>query len=110
MPSGKGAVLIERGALKRSCSHPAAIDCGVGLVPVSIHCIRNRLASWPVPRSPIAANAAPASGGRGFGHGPKSKVAYVVALRSGLGLGWMFVVAAEFMGAAEGAKFCEPEN
>jgi sulfonate transport system permease protein len=27
--------------------------------------------------------------------------AYVVALRSGLGLGWMFVVAAEFMGAAE---------
>src|SRR6202167_2241493 len=28
--------------------------------------------------------------------------AYVVALRVGLGLGWMFVVAAEFMGAAEG--------
>src|SRR4030081_2715917 len=28
--------------------------------------------------------------------------AYVVALRVGLGLGWMFVVAAEFMGASEG--------
>lgn len=31
--------------------------------------------------------------------------AYVVALRSGLGLGWMFVVAAEFMGASEGLGF-----
>jgi sulfonate transport system permease protein len=31
--------------------------------------------------------------------------AYVVALRSGLGLGWMFVVAAEFMGAAEGLGY-----
>ena len=30
---------------------------------------------------------------------------YVIALRSGLGLGWMFVVAAEFMGAAEGLGF-----
>ena len=30
---------------------------------------------------------------------------YVVALRSGLGLGWMFVVAAEFMGASEGLGF-----
>src|SRR5258708_11959811 len=28
--------------------------------------------------------------------------AYVVALRVGLGLGWMFVVAAELMGASEG--------
>jgi sulfonate transport system permease protein len=28
--------------------------------------------------------------------------AYVIALRSGLGLGWMFVIAAEFMGASEG--------
>ena len=28
--------------------------------------------------------------------------AYVVSLRVGLGLGWMFVVAAEFMGASEG--------
>jgi sulfonate transport system permease protein len=27
--------------------------------------------------------------------------AYVVALRAGLGLGWMFVVAAEFMGAGD---------
>jgi len=27
--------------------------------------------------------------------------AYVVALRVGLGLGWMFVVAAELMGASE---------
>ena len=31
--------------------------------------------------------------------------AYVTALRSGLGLGWMFVVAAEFMGAAEGLGY-----
>jgi sulfonate transport system permease protein len=31
--------------------------------------------------------------------------AYVVALRAGLGLGWMFVVAAEFMGAAEGLGY-----
>ena len=31
--------------------------------------------------------------------------AYVVALRQGLGLGWMFVVAAEFMGASEGLGY-----
>jgi sulfonate transport system permease protein len=31
--------------------------------------------------------------------------AYAIALRSGLGLGWMFVVAAEFMGASEGLGF-----
>jgi sulfonate transport system permease protein len=30
---------------------------------------------------------------------------YVIALRAGLGLGWMFVVAAEFMGAAEGLGY-----
>ena len=30
---------------------------------------------------------------------------YVVALRSGLGLGWMFVVAAEFLGASEGLGY-----
>ena len=30
---------------------------------------------------------------------------YVIALRSGLGLGWMFVVAGEFMGASEGLGF-----
>ena len=30
--------------------------------------------------------------------------AYVIALRSGLGLGWMFVVAAEFMGASRRAR------
>jgi sulfonate transport system permease protein len=30
---------------------------------------------------------------------------YVLALRAGLGLGWMFVVAAEFMGAAEGLGY-----
>jgi sulfonate transport system permease protein len=29
----------------------------------------------------------------------------VVSLRAGLGLGWMFVVAAEFMGAAEGLGY-----
>jgi sulfonate transport system permease protein len=28
-----------------------------------------------------------------------------VSLRAGLGLGWMFVVAAEFMGAAEGLGY-----
>jgi sulfonate transport system permease protein len=31
--------------------------------------------------------------------------AYVTALRAGLGLGWMFVVAAEFMGASEGLGY-----
>jgi hypothetical protein len=31
--------------------------------------------------------------------------AYDLALRSGLGLGWMFVVAAEFMGASEGLGY-----
>src|SRR5205809_7979854 len=31
--------------------------------------------------------------------------AYVVALRVGIGLGWMFVVAAEFMGASEGLGY-----
>jgi sulfonate transport system permease protein len=30
---------------------------------------------------------------------------YVVALRSGLGLGWMFVLAAEFLGASQGLGF-----
>lgn len=30
---------------------------------------------------------------------------YIVALRSGLGLGWMFVVAAEFLGASEGLGY-----
>jgi sulfonate transport system permease protein len=31
--------------------------------------------------------------------------AFVLALRSGLGLGWMFVIAAEFMGASEGLGY-----
>ena len=31
--------------------------------------------------------------------------AYVVSLRAGLGLGWMFVVAAEFLGASQGLGF-----
>ena len=31
--------------------------------------------------------------------------AWVVSLRSGLGLGFMFVVAAEFMGASEGLGY-----
>src|SRR6202012_3545776 len=31
--------------------------------------------------------------------------AYVIALRSGLGLGWMFLIAAEFMGASEGLGY-----
>jgi sulfonate transport system permease protein len=30
---------------------------------------------------------------------------YVIALRSGLGLGWMFVVASEFMGASQGLGY-----
>jgi sulfonate transport system permease protein len=31
--------------------------------------------------------------------------AYIIALRSGLGLGWMFVVAAELLGASEGLGY-----
>jgi sulfonate transport system permease protein len=31
--------------------------------------------------------------------------AYVISLRSGLGLGWMFVVAAELLGASEGLGY-----
>jgi sulfonate transport system permease protein len=31
--------------------------------------------------------------------------AYVVSVRAGLGLGWMFVIAAEFMGASEGLGY-----
>lgn len=31
--------------------------------------------------------------------------AYILSLRQGLGLGWMFVVAAEFMGASEGLGY-----
>lgn len=36
---------------------------------------------------------------------PATLPTYVIALRSGLGLGWMFVVAAEFMGAEAGLGF-----
>ncbi len=36
---------------------------------------------------------------------PATLPTYLVALRSGLGLGWMFVVAAEFMGAESGLGF-----
>ncbi|MGI8526010.1 MAG: ABC transporter permease, partial [Pseudolabrys sp.] len=36
---------------------------------------------------------------------PAVMPAYVLALRSGLGLGWMFVIAAEFMGASEGLGY-----
>ncbi len=36
---------------------------------------------------------------------PASLPSYFVALRTGLGLGWMFVVAAEFMGASQGLGF-----
>ncbi len=36
---------------------------------------------------------------------PATLPAYVVGLRSGLGLGWMFVVAAEYMGASSGLGF-----
>jgi sulfonate transport system permease protein len=36
---------------------------------------------------------------------PATLPAYVTGLRGGLGLAWMFVVAAEFMGASEGLGF-----
>jgi sulfonate transport system permease protein len=36
---------------------------------------------------------------------PASLPAYIVGLRGGLGLGWMFVAAAELMGASEGLGF-----
>ncbi|MBD2018998.1 ABC transporter permease [Leptolyngbya sp. FACHB-36] len=36
---------------------------------------------------------------------PATLPAYVVGLRSGLGLGWMFVVAAEIMGSSQGLGF-----
>jgi len=36
---------------------------------------------------------------------PATLPTYLVALRAGLGLGWMFVVAAEFMGAEQGLGF-----
>ena len=36
---------------------------------------------------------------------PAALPAYITGLRSGLGLGWMFVVAAELMGASEGIGF-----
>lgn len=36
---------------------------------------------------------------------PATLPAYVVGLRGGLGLGWMFVVAAEYMGASQGLGF-----
>jgi len=53
--------------------------------------------------------------GRAYGFGtltlvrrilfPASLPTYVVGLRNGLGLGWMFVVAAEFLGASEGLGY-----
>jgi sulfonate transport system permease protein len=36
---------------------------------------------------------------------PASMPTYVIGLRNGLGLGWMFVVAAEFLGASEGLGY-----
>jgi sulfonate transport system permease protein len=36
---------------------------------------------------------------------PASLPGYITGLRSGLGLGWMFVIAAEMMGASEGVGF-----
>jgi len=36
---------------------------------------------------------------------PATLPAYIIGLRSGLGLGWMFVVAAEIMGASKGIGF-----
>ena len=53
--------------------------------------------------------------GRAYGFGtptlirrilfPASLPTYVIGLRNGLGLGWMFVVAAEFLGASEGLGY-----
>jgi sulfonate transport system permease protein len=36
---------------------------------------------------------------------PAVMPAYIISLRAGMGLGWMFVVAAEFMGASTGLGF-----
>jgi sulfonate transport system permease protein len=36
---------------------------------------------------------------------PAVMPAYVISLRAGMGLGWMFVIAAEFMGASEGLGY-----
>jgi sulfonate transport system permease protein len=36
---------------------------------------------------------------------PATLPAYITGLRGGLGLAWMFVIAAEFMGASEGLGF-----
>ena len=36
---------------------------------------------------------------------PATLPTYVIGLRGGLGLGWMFVVAAELMGASEGLGY-----
>ena len=36
---------------------------------------------------------------------PATLPSYITGLRSGLGLGWMFVVAAELMGASKGLGF-----
>jgi sulfonate transport system permease protein len=36
---------------------------------------------------------------------PATLPTYVIGLRNGLGLGWMFVVAAEFLGASEGLGY-----
>lgn len=36
---------------------------------------------------------------------PASMPSFLVGMRSGLGLGWMFVVAAELMGASQGLGF-----
>ena len=36
---------------------------------------------------------------------PASLPTYLIGLRNGLGLGWMFVVAAEFLGASQGLGY-----
>ena len=36
---------------------------------------------------------------------PRVLAGFIVSVRSGLGLGWMFVVAAEFLGASEGLGY-----
>jgi sulfonate transport system permease protein len=41
---------------------------------------------------------------------PASLPTYVLALRNGLGMGWMFVIAAEFLGASEGLGYLQVDG
>jgi sulfonate transport system permease protein len=41
---------------------------------------------------------------------PASLPTYILALRNGLGMGWMFVIAAEFLGASEGLGYLQVDG